>query len=89
MSIFSHELSSTLLHWLLPVEVSIWKSTQPPSDPILNSSYSPPNQITLPVSLFLLTTQSREELLKEMGLFVNKTKFEGGYMGSVLKLAVL
>ena len=32
--------------------ISIWKSTHPPSDPIVNSSYSPPNQITLPVSLF-------------------------------------
>ena len=32
--------------------ISIWKSSHPPSDPIVNSSYSPPNQITLPVSLF-------------------------------------
>ena len=40
-------------------------------------------------SFFLLKTQQCEELLKEMGLFVNKTKFEGGDMRSFLKLAVL
>lgn len=34
--------------------------------------------MTLPVSLFLLTAQPREELLKEMKLFVNESKIEGG-----------
>lgn len=58
--------------------ISTQRSAQPHSDPILNLSYSPPHQTTLPVSLFLLTTQPREELWKEMGVFVNKTKFEGG-----------
>lgn len=76
MSIFSHEL---LLHYLLlVVHFHSEVPTEPPSDPILNSFYSPPNQMTLPVSLFLLTTQPREELLKEMELFVNETKIEGG-----------
>lgn len=76
MSIYSHEL---LLHYLLiVVHFHSEIPTQPPSDPILNSFYSPPNQMTLPVSLFLLTTQPREELLKEMELFVNYTKIEGG-----------
>lgn len=59
--------------------ISIWKSIQPPSDPILNSSYSPPNQIILPVSLFLLTAQPTGSYWRKWGCLWTRLNLKGGH----------